>query len=138
MVTFSFERYARKDIPANPRILRVRTDVEWGDVVDNSLKEPRYLNGNHSSLYIIIISLFNIPYIYYNNCEFNTNSDCRTKSSWIHSQTNWALDSKDNEGLLRKDRKEDGSGSAVTLYMVYYSKTNNSSHQCMELEVERE
>eukprot|EP00026_Physarum_polycephalum_P005007 Phypoly_transcript_05033.p1 GENE.Phypoly_transcript_05033~~Phypoly_transcript_05033.p1 ORF type:complete len:665 (+),score=73.56 Phypoly_transcript_05033:296-1996(+) len=47
VVTFSFERYARKDVPANPKIQRIRTDIDWADVVDNSLKEPLYLNDRN-------------------------------------------------------------------------------------------
>eukprot|EP00026_Physarum_polycephalum_P004297 Phypoly_transcript_04315.p1 GENE.Phypoly_transcript_04315~~Phypoly_transcript_04315.p1 ORF type:complete len:712 (-),score=56.46 Phypoly_transcript_04315:8-2143(-) len=33
IVTFSYERVSRSDAPANPKIIRVRRDVDWDDVV---------------------------------------------------------------------------------------------------------
>jgi hypothetical protein len=38
-VTFSFERYARKDVPMNPKILRTRHDITWAEVVQSSFTE---------------------------------------------------------------------------------------------------
>ena len=45
VVSFSFEIYARRDVPARPTIYRIRTDVSWEDVVHNFHQENKYLNG---------------------------------------------------------------------------------------------
>jgi hypothetical protein len=46
VVTFSYESHARRDLPVNPKIFRIRTDVTWEEVVYNSSLERQYLNGN--------------------------------------------------------------------------------------------
>ena len=45
VVSFSFESSARRELPVNPRIYRIRTDIEWEDVVENVANEQRFLNG---------------------------------------------------------------------------------------------
>ena len=45
IVTFSYENNAKRDVPANPRIFRIRTDLLWKDVVQLFYKEKRHLNG---------------------------------------------------------------------------------------------
>jgi hypothetical protein len=45
VVTFSFENYARRDLPVSPKIYRIRTDVSWDDVVHSYVKEKQYLTG---------------------------------------------------------------------------------------------
>jgi hypothetical protein len=45
IVSFSYECHARRDIPVNPKIYRIRTDVSWEEVVCNSAKEKTFLNG---------------------------------------------------------------------------------------------
>ena len=45
VVSFSFEIYARRDVPARPIMYRIRTDVSWEDVVHNFYQENKYLNG---------------------------------------------------------------------------------------------
>jgi hypothetical protein len=46
IVTFSFERHARKtDMVLNPTVVRIRADVSWEDVVTNAAKDAHYLNG---------------------------------------------------------------------------------------------
>lgn len=45
VVTFSYEVHARRELPVNPVIERVRFDVSWEDVVLNSIKEKKYRNG---------------------------------------------------------------------------------------------
>jgi hypothetical protein len=37
VVSFSYERHARKEEPYNPKIFRIRTDVLWEDLVPNSV-----------------------------------------------------------------------------------------------------
>lgn len=49
IVTFSYESYARRDLPVNPRIFRIRTDVSWDDVIRNLSNEKKFLNGTFSS-----------------------------------------------------------------------------------------
>ena len=39
IVTFSFDYQARSNLPRNARIVRVRNDVAWDDVIRNSLRE---------------------------------------------------------------------------------------------------
>lgn len=48
VVTFSYECYSRKAIPVKPTITRIRTDMQWEEVLDNSSKEvpaAQQLNG---------------------------------------------------------------------------------------------
>jgi hypothetical protein len=45
VVSFTFESYARRDVPARPTIYRIRTDVSWEDVVHNFYQETKYLHG---------------------------------------------------------------------------------------------
>lgn len=45
VVTFSFESQARKDIPVNPVVYRIRSDVAWEDIVNNFLKEKKLSNS---------------------------------------------------------------------------------------------
>eukprot|EP00026_Physarum_polycephalum_P001397 Phypoly_transcript_01398.p1 GENE.Phypoly_transcript_01398~~Phypoly_transcript_01398.p1 ORF type:complete len:808 (+),score=111.44 Phypoly_transcript_01398:465-2888(+) len=44
IVTFSYERRTHTDQPINPSIVKVREDLSWRDVVQNSHKEKKYLN----------------------------------------------------------------------------------------------
>jgi hypothetical protein len=48
VVTFSYETMARRDVPTNPKIYRVRDDVDWNDLVHNFYKEKKVLNGTSS------------------------------------------------------------------------------------------
>ena len=45
IASFSYERHTREDTPESPKIFRIRTDVSWGEVVNNARKEKQYLNG---------------------------------------------------------------------------------------------
>ena len=45
VVSFSYENYARRDLPVNPKIYRVRTDLSWQEVVYSSVKEEKFLTG---------------------------------------------------------------------------------------------
>lgn len=51
IVTFSYEMNSRRDMPINPKIYRVRTDVVWDDMVLSAAREKQSLGG------IIIITL---------------------------------------------------------------------------------
>jgi hypothetical protein len=44
IVTFSYERRSYLDSPINPKIVKVRNDILWRDVMLNSHKEKKYLN----------------------------------------------------------------------------------------------
>eukprot|EP00026_Physarum_polycephalum_P003600 Phypoly_transcript_03613.p1 GENE.Phypoly_transcript_03613~~Phypoly_transcript_03613.p1 ORF type:complete len:792 (+),score=79.66 Phypoly_transcript_03613:110-2377(+) len=44
IVTFSYEVHARRELPVNAEIYRVRTDLSWKDVLLNSLRESKSLN----------------------------------------------------------------------------------------------
>lgn len=47
IVSFSFEQHSRREKPVNPLIYRLRTDIEWTDVVRSSIDDERkHLNGN--------------------------------------------------------------------------------------------
>ena len=39
VVTFSFETYSRSTVPVRPKIFRIRTDVNWEDVVRSYIKD---------------------------------------------------------------------------------------------------
>jgi hypothetical protein len=45
IVTISYEVNARRTLPVNPEIRRVRTDVIWEDVLASHRNEENYLNG---------------------------------------------------------------------------------------------
>jgi hypothetical protein len=45
IVTFSYEVHARKDLPVNPEISRIRTDVLWEDVQRSAASEQKLLRG---------------------------------------------------------------------------------------------
>ena len=45
IVSFSFENHARRDLPVNPSIYRVRADLSWEDVLESFAKEKKFLNG---------------------------------------------------------------------------------------------
>jgi hypothetical protein len=56
VVTFSYEINSRVDIPLNPKIYRIRSDVGWDDLVQ-SYSRDKHINGKitFSQLFIIII-----------------------------------------------------------------------------------
>jgi len=39
VVTFSYESYSRREVPLNPKIQRVRTDLSWEEVLQNEAQE---------------------------------------------------------------------------------------------------
>ena len=45
IVTFSFDANARRDVPTNPKIFRVRSDVVWDDLVRNSRMDKQRVDG---------------------------------------------------------------------------------------------
>ena len=45
IVSFSFELQARRDTPINPIIFRLRSDLEWEDVIASTLTERKFVNG---------------------------------------------------------------------------------------------
>ena len=49
VVTFSYEINARREVPVNPQIVRIRRDLEWEEVTANFAKERRFRNGISSS-----------------------------------------------------------------------------------------
>ena len=49
IVTFSYENNAKRNVPVNPKIFRIRTDLLWKDVVQLFYKEKRHLNGMNNT-----------------------------------------------------------------------------------------
>jgi hypothetical protein len=45
VVTFSYETFARRDVPVNPTIFRLRSDLSWDDLVERATRTKKYLNG---------------------------------------------------------------------------------------------
>lgn len=46
VVSFSYENSARREVPLNPKIFRVRCDLDWNDVLlSDSRKNEVFLNG---------------------------------------------------------------------------------------------
>jgi len=48
VVTFSCDNFSRKEMPDSPKIIRIRPDVLWEDVVINTATEKRHLNSMHN------------------------------------------------------------------------------------------
>ena len=48
IVTYSYEVHARSEVPVNPTITRIRTDVTWKDVMMSFASEEKFLNGMQS------------------------------------------------------------------------------------------
>eukprot|EP00026_Physarum_polycephalum_P001524 Phypoly_transcript_01526.p1 GENE.Phypoly_transcript_01526~~Phypoly_transcript_01526.p1 ORF type:complete len:780 (-),score=98.01 Phypoly_transcript_01526:986-3034(-) len=46
VVTFSFEVNARRDLPVNPKIYRIRTDVSWPEIVQNYKRDQQFLSDS--------------------------------------------------------------------------------------------
>lgn len=61
IVTFSFEAKTRREIPTNPKIFRIRTDLVWNDVVNGYLRE-NYLNSM-PFYFIFNFSFISLKYI---------------------------------------------------------------------------
>lgn len=59
-MTFTFERHARKETPVNARIVRVRTDLEWDDVVRNYQLESNQKGNFYSFSFFLCNLLMNI------------------------------------------------------------------------------
>jgi hypothetical protein len=45
IVTFSYDTTFKKDLPTNPEITRIRTDITWKDVLTSYINEAKHLNG---------------------------------------------------------------------------------------------
>ena len=58
VVTFSYERRTFTDVPINPRIVKVREDLLWRDVLLNAHKEKRSLNGIKPLCFLFFSFLF--------------------------------------------------------------------------------
>jgi hypothetical protein len=43
-VTFAYESKARLELPVNPKITRIRTDVAWEDVLLSNITEQKYID----------------------------------------------------------------------------------------------
>eukprot|EP00026_Physarum_polycephalum_P013932 Phypoly_transcript_14393.p1 GENE.Phypoly_transcript_14393~~Phypoly_transcript_14393.p1 ORF type:complete len:318 (+),score=42.03 Phypoly_transcript_14393:113-955(+) len=53
IVTFVYDAQSRRDVPQGPKIVRLRTDIDWDDVVRSSRQEERFLNETSSAAGII-------------------------------------------------------------------------------------
>ena len=50
VVTFCYESYARRDVPLNPIITRVRSDIVWNDMICGSVHERSAVTSKFLSL----------------------------------------------------------------------------------------
>lgn len=48
VVTFAFENSLRRGVPLNPKIVKLRNDISWQDVIRSYKKDTAYLNGNYN------------------------------------------------------------------------------------------
>lgn len=66
VVTFTYERTARRGtLPLGPKVVRVRTDLTWGDVVRTAVSDLRLAQGEDSYYILNIIPFsffFTLPY----------------------------------------------------------------------------
>ena len=68
-MTFVYEAHSRREVPLGPKIVRIRTDVEWSDVVRSAWQEERFLNGIQEFLLFLppssssSSSLFSFPFL---------------------------------------------------------------------------
>ena len=44
-MTFSYDATSRREVPTNPKIFRVRTDIGWDEMVHSYFKERQTLGG---------------------------------------------------------------------------------------------
>lgn len=51
IVSFSYERHARRYGPVNPQVYRVRTDISWQEAVLQAKKDAKYLNGKRPRIF---------------------------------------------------------------------------------------
>jgi hypothetical protein len=45
IVTFSYAINARRELPINPEITRIRTNITWTDIIASNGTEEKFLNG---------------------------------------------------------------------------------------------
>lgn len=50
IVTFSFEAHSRRELPVNPKIMRIRQDLSWDDIMKDDFVAQSILNGTKSIL----------------------------------------------------------------------------------------
>ena len=110
VVTFEFESFSRSEIPKNPKICRIRKDVEWEEVLSNYARDSaqaKYLNGTTSLFYcspppfIVPASppsypLLSVPFL----THFISGRSV-AEGSWLLSQDGRVLDSR-----KRKEHEE--------------------------------
>lgn len=60
VVTFEYESFSRSEIPKNPKICRIRKDVEWEDILRNYARDSaqaKDLNGTFLLVYLFFCFL---------------------------------------------------------------------------------
>ena len=65
VVTFAYESWTHKTLPTNPKIFRIRHDIEWETVVENferKTAQEQHLNG---ILFVFICSAFPCVTLYF-------------------------------------------------------------------------
>jgi hypothetical protein len=67
IVTVSYENFSRRAIPVNPKLVRIRKDVSWEEVLQ-SYTDEFDLNGNLFYFLVFYALLSSIPNV---SCLFN-------------------------------------------------------------------
>lgn len=56
IVTLAYDNYSSKDIPVDPKISRIRPDLDWDDVLfDYAQEKPPRIEGTLAVIYSLLI-----------------------------------------------------------------------------------
>ena len=107
IVTFTYSSYARREVPADPDIVRLRSDVSWEEIKRNYESELKYLNG--MIFFFLFISSF-VLIVYFR----------KLANGWVRCPSRWTLDSEEYESVPGKLCKEQKHGPPATRDMVQH------------------
>jgi len=60
IVSFSFDNAARRDVPVNPKVYRVRRDVAWEEVVQNALRDKHLQQFQGKNFFFFFLFFFRL------------------------------------------------------------------------------
>eukprot|EP00026_Physarum_polycephalum_P000178 Phypoly_transcript_00178.p1 GENE.Phypoly_transcript_00178~~Phypoly_transcript_00178.p1 ORF type:complete len:1068 (-),score=137.60 Phypoly_transcript_00178:3031-5769(-) len=116
IVTFSYENQAKKDIPTNPKIYRIRNDVSWKDVVHLFYKDKKHLN-EYSAPIVKQERKQSIGYwtikkmkLFLENFALNRNMDPSVPDTWYKIHEEDLYQEKKGRNILKKF---DGYANAI-------------------------
>eukprot|EP00026_Physarum_polycephalum_P004271 Phypoly_transcript_04288.p1 GENE.Phypoly_transcript_04288~~Phypoly_transcript_04288.p1 ORF type:complete len:615 (+),score=69.63 Phypoly_transcript_04288:198-1847(+) len=102
IVSFSYETHSRREVPINPLIYRVRTDLVWEDVVLNSFREPGHTSeGGFSAKPQHYWSIKNMR-VLFEECAKQNNLDPQVSATWYRLGECHIRAMKGGETVLRK------------------------------------